>query len=1085
MDQKGWPIVFSIIAAFVLLLPRGAATPPDEPKKSEETAVESTKQENPELVSSAPEPECHRWCEPIRLYEEFFGLPSSSSLGPVVAAASRLSYKLNVLIALIPDPLDAGLSNRSDEALDAIQRGFADAGHLFDRQGLLWQGEAAKNRLAREEPGALLFRRFKSSQKSRELTLVLLVGETPKGGIHKEAFREALALAERLRSSANNPGGPIRILGPTFSGSAESLRIALRDRLDFVGPPVPPVYLVQFKIVTGSATAPGVEKIAEDFGGNVVLERTVVTDDELEREAYRYFQDKLGWDFRDVALLIELDTGYGRGALQRAASGGGPVPGFLVEFPSHLSRLRTAREKKGLRRKDTEPEIAETSRRLLDLSLSEEDREPIDIVPQASSLSTAADDLALSYQLQVICREGARYVGIVATDIQDRLFLAEQVRSHCPDVVLFTFDNHLLSSHPRLMKTTEGALIVSSFPLRITNPAGESRALRLRRHYTSEIHQGIVRAVHHLLGKQVEQAHPWIVAVGQGQLWPVARLGEQAPERDLVIAGTEEVTFKWIAVSLAMGLLASWLWRTSRRIQSLEQEICLPAGGLPGVRLYPLAGLGALALASAVLLVFYALPLWRTEEFLTLPERPGLLIAWWLNLLSLAGLYAGLIVCGASLAQRAFRRGFDRRVVMGWTAGAVLLLLAVRALFVVWIPQGERFFYARAGDFASGLSPLVSLACLLAAVYTWALLGIRSRRLSLIQGVLWPLSSDLEKEPLATCGTLARKLDSLLCSWSPNLWFWGGLTAVLLLPLRRLWGIQPIAEHAVYGWIFLTLVALGFILAVIAFSRFVLLWRKLEQILELLCNTWLLDAFKKSSAFFDWKPLRSFGWRMPRHKMSLLSAEVLRSLTKQGVRGADGAPLVAEDDLDREIGAVIHAEREGNLVAEILVRQDLQRLFGRSADTLERALPQLPSGNGTVAEIEKYLALRVVCWIRYAFGQLRYSLLSALTCGLFVLVGVSAYAFQPKRFLSFGIWAFLLPASLLALLIFVRMDRNTVLSAISGSDAGKVSLDRTFYSNLFTYVGIPVIGVILTQFPALGHLLGDWLQPLMRLLTAS
>jgi hypothetical protein len=65
------------------------------------------------------------------------------------------------------------------------------------------------------------------------------------------------------------------------------------------------------------------------------------------------------------------------------------------------------------------------------------------------------------------------------------------------------------------------------------------------------------------------------------------------------------------------------------------------------------------------------------------------------------------------------------------------------------------------------------------------------------------------------------------------------------------------------------------------------------------------------------------------------------------------------------------------------------------------------------------------------------------------------------------------------------MDRNAVLSAIGGTPAGQVSFDRTFYSNLFTYVGIPVLGVVLTQFPAVAGLLGDWLQPLLRLLTAS
>jgi hypothetical protein len=132
-------------------------------------------------------------------------------------------------------------------------------------------------------------------------------------------------------------------------------------------------------------------------------------------------------------------------------------------------------------------------------------------------------------------------------------------------------------------------------------------------------------------------------------------------------------------------------------------------------------------------------------------------------------------------------------------------------------------------------------------------------------------------------------------------------------------------------------------------------------------------------------------------------------------------------------------------------------------------------------EIETYLAIRVVVYLRYVFAHLRYALVSATTCGLTLLVAVSSYAFQPKRFLSFGIWMALLLASVMTLRAFVQMDRNGALSAISGTDAGKVNLDRTFFTNLFTYGGIPVIGIVLTQFPAVGHVFGGLLGPLLRI----
>ena len=175
------------------------------------------------------------------------------------------------------------------------------------------------------------------------------------------------------------------------------------------------------------------------------------------------------------------------------------------------------------------------------------------------------------------------------------------------------------------------------------------------------------------------------------------------------------------------------------------------------------------------------------------------------------------------------------------------------------------------------------------------------------------------------------------------------------------------------------------------------------------------------------------------------------------------------------------------MASELHLRKTLQSRLAASAHRAEAARrqlgglePQIADAEGKLQpgphevelrEIEKFLALRVAAWLRYIFAHLRYCLLTALLCGLFVMTGVYAYAFQPKRYLSFGIWVALLIGSLLTLRIFARVDRNAVLSAISGTDPGKVLFDRTFFSNLFTYFGIPVAGVILTQFPVVGNLL--------------
>jgi hypothetical protein len=1083
MEQRSWalPVVF-MMAAMALGLGQGGLPEGEKKPQVPQVAARPAGSEGAPAPAAAPREVPPRWRETLNLYDQILAIsPDPVTTTQVAQRAEQAGYTLDFLIALIPDPVDSGLSYRSTESLEAIQRGFAESGFLFDRHWFPWDGEPARKKAFRNEPGVLFFRRV--DERGRRLTAVFLVGETAKSGIQKQPFFEALSFVDEMRRAAGG-AGPVRILGPTFSGSVESLRVSLLRWLGRSAAPgtlqasaLPPLEQPRIRMVSGTATAAGIF-FGDALKDAVTFERVILTDDRLQEEAFAFLEKRLGWRREHMALLTELDTAYGK-PFRSHVQGRDEGRVRVYEFPSHLSQIRAAREKQGLNgRTQEQPAMTDPSRLSLDLSLAEEET-PVDVLPQLGPLTRASDDLALASVLQTLSREGTRYVGVVATDLRDRIFLVDRVRSYIPDAVVFTFDNHLLYAHPRLSRSLAGTLSLTSFPLYMPSTGG--KALQYRRQITSELQQGTLLAVRRLLGEPPQPAHAWVVAVGKGSLWPVARLGEGRTVQPFTIAGTEKVAFKWITASVVIALLAFWLWTMVRSLRAVEVRRAPEA--IPGMRWLPLIAMGTLLTASGVLLVFYALPLLSRSDFSRdVLSEDGLL--WCLNLIVLLLLYAFLAAaCGMLRSPFPPSRRSGRRWALAGIAGGLLLLFVLyQAVLALWIvPEGAEFFYARAGDFAGGLSPLVSLGLLLAAVFSWAFLALRRRRMSLLQEVRWPLVTDIAGEPLATCGRQGLEIDRILWSWSPGGWFWLGLLFALALPARRLiQGIQPITEPVAYGWVFLALVGLGFALGAMAFYRFIVLWKELERVLDLMCHSWLLGAFRQSAAFFDWKPLRSFGWRIPRHKMTLLSFEAQKGLTKRGVRGADGAPLIKNPDLDAALGAMIQAEQAGDLEAEVRVRQELQARLAASAQTLERARP-LPSGD-VATEADRFVALRVVSWIRYVFAHLRFSLISAMACSLFVLVGVSSYAFQPKRYVSFGLWVFLLAGSLLALRVFVRMDRNTVLSAIGGTEAGKVSFDRTFFSNLLTYGGIPVLGVVLTQFPSVGSLLGDWLQPLLRLL---
>ncbi|HEY0556697.1 MAG TPA: hypothetical protein VGG20_20745, partial [Thermoanaerobaculia bacterium] len=536
-----------------------AAPPAAVPEPAAKAVAASPPAETPETAQAARDGEdCkpvadaqgkpaspHAWCEPVRQLRDFFGLRAEpaktrgDSLRELIATANADDYDLRFMIALVPAPPDP----RLDQALDAIQKGFAKSeeartepprpDYLIERVSIPWaNADAAQARSAQGRPGIMLFR----GSDPRSLEMVFLIAETPKSGIQKGAFKSALELIADLQETSIEPGVPdVPILGPSFSGSAESVRLALQswrqERGERPG--------LTFKVASGSATAKGLEETFSGLG--VSFCRTVLPDDMLHDDAFAFLSGQMGWDLRRVALLTEDDTAYGQKFLrtekkeqdEEEASAHQRI--VLIPFPSHISDLRNAVEvvEKAQAQKPAVENPLQVDHPVLDLDLSGRET-ATDLVPTFSPLTTYSNDLALSNLLGTIAREGIRYVGIVATDVKDKLFLAEEIRRLAPDVVLFTFDSNLLYAYPQVAATTDGMLIFSSSPL-FTQGAPwlpsspEDRRGIFRRQFAGEFQQGVFEAVRYLLGaRPVPAPQTWISAVGNGALWPIARLKDRS-----------------------------------------------------------------------------------------------------------------------------------------------------------------------------------------------------------------------------------------------------------------------------------------------------------------------------------------------------------------------------------------------------------------------------------------------------------------------------------------------------------------------------------------------------------------------------
>ena len=727
------------------------------------------------------------------------------------------------LIATLPDPIDAAnLSYTYDRYLDAIQRAMEAADYVLDRFDMPWldkagvpgarsvragvEESAAAGRTAeprfRLEPGRLLFRKTKSDGGIvPPAALVFVVGETPTAGIHKAAFSQAVT--EYGDSCAERIGGSIPVLGPSFSGSESSLHALLMAHAGR-----------NFTIITGSATAIHADTLTA--GTNATFHATLAADvdarnhflmsvEERERSRpFRRLQDLLHLrrfsttdERTKVALLVEANTSYGReavGGSQEVRKATCPLPpgSPLVEcvpesidlirlpFPLHISSLRGAAREDASQGPAARPELAPGRQALTELNLRDAPAART-VLPLTSRTETASIEIVLATLLQTLEQEHVRYVGLVATDVQDRIFLSQQIRHHLPNSVLFMFSTDLLYLHPDANVDLRGAHVVTNYPLFSANQdwtpaAGPTTRLLFPTHTT----QGVYNAALALLGFEAsmqEYGYPldsdkspalWLSIVGTDGLWPVALLGEMNTKNMVGTprwAGTTRTLrtqdHPWIPALLLLVCLVPALFAIVNLAPVLPPQISRTAlsrgpiarlfsdtifpGHRFGRRMYLMACFAALCSAYLLTVTLFLLP---TVTHLANPSLDwrAAHLSWMFQLLLVVGLVVvmGTLVLLARLvwverdSPDGLRR-ITRRLALLAIGGGSLVLVALTLVlcwrwisYAIWAPAQAVFVYLRSADLGSSVSPLFPLMLICGAALAWATSSLR--RLRMLEG---------------------------------------------------------------------------------------------------------------------------------------------------------------------------------------------------------------------------------------------------------------------------------------------------------------------------------------------------------------
>lgn len=490
-----------------------------------------------------------------RLLEEHLNRPWQ---GPRDAALAGLDF----IVATFPDPVASRLDYTFDRYVDALQRGIEVAGYRLDRFDLPWTrareagtgggtDEAAALRVADREsrPGVLLFTKRSAAGDQVAALIVYLVGETPTTGVDQaalvRAFEEIAALCwshgDDVPAGGTCTSKEIDLLAPSFSGSRRSLEIALGDWSRSASAPPDVTFNLVSGSVTGISTLSG---ITDRTNANGVplgrLRSTALPDSAFVSGIVEYITHALGESCERIAFLTE-SSGFGqnlRSALAHLEKDGRPCRVLSLTFPMHLAELRREAERirAGQSREPAAPAVPAQ-----DIPIGTGARTDRSVVAQVSTDEAASSELVLRNLLSTIAREEVRYVGLISTDVRDRLFLAGEVSRHAPDTTLFVYGADVLYLHSDYNLALRGALVVTPYPLLTANQLWTAPydGAERRMAFPVSTAQGVYNAALALLGcesRMLEYHRPffpnqasrrpalWLTAVGKSRFLPVSIL---------------------------------------------------------------------------------------------------------------------------------------------------------------------------------------------------------------------------------------------------------------------------------------------------------------------------------------------------------------------------------------------------------------------------------------------------------------------------------------------------------------------------------------------------------------------------------
>lgn len=432
------------------------------------------------------------------------------------------------VVAVLPDPVHTHLAMFFDRSVEALQLAAQREGYAFDRAFLPWERKGhpeptdfklreqeAEDQAQREKyPGLLIFRAGRDWQRQNSTSelsgnaensrqssskgampdgplFVFVVGETPTGGIRREQLRNALELIREIRGTdATKDEDPLLILGPTFSGSLESLGRELEHQ---------PAQNRAERVFVYSGTitnAKAEDQFAKDWPWVHLV--SFQENDAYALHEFLGFASNLSYKASEIAVLSEDETIYGNShaaadILSTGASAGAeetlaePANGkpnaqqsagswkkvkiaemqrdedvVQLHFPREISYLRAAYQK--VTPAEQQPASKTQGRTTLPLDLNEGGNDDDTVSPYAPLQTPLSQEAVMMGIVGELDKHHIKFTLLLATDPLDELFLARYLRQAYPQGrVVITVPDLLLNRQDDAF--LHGVMGLNNYPL--------------------------------------------------------------------------------------------------------------------------------------------------------------------------------------------------------------------------------------------------------------------------------------------------------------------------------------------------------------------------------------------------------------------------------------------------------------------------------------------------------------------------------------------------------------------------------------------------------------------------------------------